>query len=111
MTETPPRGLGWTVAPTGRVLALLLAVVSLAVSFYVGWRQVRLVDCLKQQAVADQRRTAAIAGATDIERSADLALIKGGPDVAELRRSAIAARENTDRVRARYPAPPPEPCK
>lgn len=110
MTETPPRGLEWTVAPFGRVLALSLALVSLLISIYVGWRYTGLVDCLSAQDLADQRRTSAIASATDAERAADLALLRN-PEDERLRLADIAARENTDRVRSAYPAPAVESCR
>ena len=105
----PPRGLGWTVAPFGRILSFALAVIALSVSVYVGYRYTALVDCLNAQDVADQRRTAAIARATDVERRADLALIRG-PASGELRDAAISARENTDSVRREHPAPDVKPC-
>lgn len=111
MNSTPPRGLEWTINAFGRVLALSLAIISLGASMYIGWRQVELVDCLKAQSDEAQRRTSAIASATDLERTADLALIKGGPNLEELRRDAIAARAYTDRVRAAHPAPPVKPCR
>lgn len=111
MNQVPPRGFGWTIAPFGRVLAISIALVSLLLSIYVGWRQVELTECLKAQADEAQRRTAAIASATDLERQADLALIKGGANPGDLRARAIAARENTDAVRLAHPAPPVKPCK
>lgn len=110
----PPPGLAWAGTDAARLVAILLAVVSIVVSLYVGYRYVGLVDCLRATAAADQRRTAAIAEATDAERAADLTLlagtVPGGPNGAELRRVDIAAREHTDRVRAANPAPPAVPC-
>jgi hypothetical protein len=108
----PPRGLAWVVGPFGRLLSFTLAVAALAVSMYVGYRYVGLVDCLSERDAADQRRTAAIARATDAERAADLALLRGAgtSDVAALRVAATAARENTDAIRRAYPAPRVEPC-
>lgn len=111
MSDTPPRGLEWTLAPFGRILALSLAIVSLIVSLYVGYRYTGLVDCLRDQTLSAQQRTSALAAATDAEREADLALLKGGLDLIELQRASIAARQNTDKVRAAYPAPPVKPCK
>lgn len=108
--RVPPRGLRWTDAPLGRLLAFVLAVTSLVMSFMIGSRYVALIDCLQDRDVADQRRSAAIAGATDAERSADLALIVGPPS-AELRAAAVAARKRTDAVRAAYPPLPAVPCK
>lgn len=114
-SDPPPRGLGWTIAPFGRVLSFILAVVALMVSMYVGWRYIGLVDCLSDRDLADQRRTAAIARATDAERRADLDLIRGGSlapaERERLRALAVAARENTDRVRAEHPAPVVQSCK
>lgn len=96
------------------IVNYFLAAAALLVSLYVGYRYTELVDCLNEQSLADQRRTSAIASATDQERKADLALIRGAETVQQqetLRRTAVLARENTDRVRATYPAPPVTPCK
>lgn len=106
----PPPGLRWAATWPARAVSQLLAVIALVVSLYVGYRYVGLVDCLQARDVADQRRTAAIAAATDVERAADLTLIRGGADPAALRAAAIAAREHTDDVRAANPAPPVVPC-
>lgn len=111
MTEVPPRGLEWTLAPIGRILALTLATVSLLVSLYVGYRYTGLVDCLSDQALTAQQRTSALAAATDAEREADLALLRGGLDDPTLQQRAVTAREMTDRVRAAHPAPPVKPCR
>lgn len=112
-SDAPPRGLGWTIAPFGRLLSFTLAVVALCVSMYVGYRYVGLVDCLRERNADNQKRTAAIAAATDSERRADLALLRSSPDARErerLRALAVAAREHTDDVRAAHPAPETEPC-
>lgn len=115
--DPPPRGFGWTVAPFGRLLSFALAVVALFVSMYVGYRYIGLVDCLSDRDLADQRRTSAIAAATDAERRIDLALLRVSAragTLAErerLRAQAVAARENTDRVRREYPAPVVKSCK
>lgn len=111
MTEEPPRGLSWTVAPVGRLLVLSLAMASLLISIYVGYRYTTLVDCLNERDLADQSRTSAIAGATDAEREADLRLLIGEGDPEQLRRDSVAAREATSQVRARYPAPAVQPCR
>lgn len=108
-TPAPP-GLRWLAGSFGRVLVALLAVASLVTSMYVGYRYTGLVNCLQERDLADQRRTAAIAAATDRERQADLALIRGQGDNAELRRAALTAREATDRTRAEHPAPAVQPC-
>lgn len=111
MTEVPPRGLKWTISPYGRALTVMIAVASLVVSMYVGYRYVGLVDCLRDSSLADKQRTAAISAATDAERAADLALIEGAGGQAErLRNASVAARKNTDRVRAANPAPEVRPC-
>lgn len=89
------------------LVALFLAVTSMVVSGYVGYRYVGLVDCLRAASLADQRRTAAIADATDEERAADLALLRGEGS----RDAAARAREHTDEVRRAYPAPPVKPCR
>ncbi len=115
-TEPAPRGFRWADRPIGRVIMNMLAVVSLLLSLYVGYRYVGLIDCLRDRAVADGVRTKRIADATDIERRADLALLSGVPasveDPAarraageELRRATVEARQHTDRVRAANPAP------
>ncbi len=111
--DAPPRGLGWTIAPFGRLLSFALAVAALSLSVYVGYRYVGLVDCLRHQNEADQRRTAAIAAATDDERYADLQLLSAVEpgQRAEWRALAIKARQHTDRVRAANPAPALAPCK
>lgn len=106
----PPRGLGWADAWPARVAVIALAVVSLAVSIYVGYRYVQLVNCLSDRDAADQRRTAVVAAATDVRDRADLQLLRGGPDPHALVRAAVAAREHLDRVRAANPAPPVRPC-
>lgn len=103
-----PRGLGWTVTPFGRLLALALAVISILVSVYVGFRYVGLVDCLKERDSESRERTAAIAQATDLERIADLKLLRAPSG--EARQAAVTAREATDRVRSAYPAPDQHPC-
>lgn len=111
MTEVPPHGLEWTLRPVGRILALALALVSLLVSVYVGWRYVELVECLTAQDLADQRRTSAIAAATDVQNAADYALLKAtGDDAVRLRQDAIVAREYVSRIRAANPAPPVQSC-
>ncbi|HYD28890.1 hypothetical protein [Brevundimonas sp.] len=92
---------------------MVLALVSLVVSMYVGYRYVGLIDCLQRQAAADANRTKAIAEVTDRERAADLALIMGPTaerSAAALREAATEARRETDRVRAANPAPTAVPC-
>lgn len=108
----PPRGLAWTLSPFSRLVQIALAVTALVVSMYVGYRYVGLVDCLSHRDAADQTRTAAIAAATDAERAADLALLRGAgtPDAPRLRDAATTAREHTDDVRRAHPAPRVEPC-
>lgn len=95
------------------LVAFSLAVISFVVSGYIGYRYVGLVDCLAAQALADQKRTAAIAAATDQERRADLDLLRGAgtADVVQLRTAAIAAREHTDQVRRENPAPAVKSCR
>lgn len=110
--EPAPRGFRWADSPVGRSIVTVLAVVSLALSLYVGYRYVELIDCLQSHAAADAVRTRAIAEATDLERMADRDLLEGpdGPSAkgrtgAQLRRDALDARAHTDRVRAANPAP------
>jgi len=92
----------------------MIAIVALVLSGLLLLRLQRYVDCVAEQQNADARRTAAIASATDAERRADAALVRGpepgGPSGAELRRLDVAARESTDRVRAANPPPPPQDC-
>ncbi len=108
----PPRGLRWTDAPSGRLIATALAVVSLVVSLYVGYRYVGLIDCLQSRDTADQTRTAAIAAATDAERIAQANLIAtaGTPEAAGAREAVLRAYAHTDKVRAANPAPKVVPC-
>lgn len=108
-TRPAPRGFRWADRPIGRAIVTVLAIVSLSLSLFVGYRYVDLIDCLKDRDVADAARTRAIAGATDHERAADRALLMGPVGtmtVAELRSRALAARAETDKVRAANPAPP-----
>lgn len=113
-SQPAPRGFRWADSPIGRTIVMLLAVLSLALSLYVGYRYVHLINCLQDVATADAKRTAAIADATDAERAADLALLMGpqpgGPSAAALRAADVEARKHTDTVRAAYPAPPAVPC-
>lgn len=108
--QPAPRGFRWADQPVGRAIVTVLAIVSLVLSLYVGYRYVGLIDCLRERAVADGVRTKAISDATDIERRADLALLSspgrpGNVSRAELLAAAIDARQHTDRVRAANPAP------
>lgn len=109
-TKPAPRGFRWADQPIGRAIMVVMAIISLGLSLFVGYQYVDLIDCLKDQARADAVRTKAIADATDQERAADLALITGprpgGPTAAELRAVSVEARKHTDRVRAANPAPP-----
>jgi hypothetical protein len=108
--QPAPKGFRWADQPIGRAIVTVLAIVSLALSLFVGYQYVGLIDCLKDTAAADAKRTKAIADATDHERAADRALLAaplGGDPIGELRKKALAARAETDRVRAANPAPPP----
>lgn len=107
----PPRGLRWADAWPARITVIILAAVCLITTSYLVYRYTSLTRCLSDRDTEDQRRTVAIAVATDAERRADLALIRGGPDPHALRAAAIAAREHTDQVRADHPAPPVRPCQ
>lgn len=89
-------------------IALVMAVISLLVAFFVAYRQYDLVNCLAERDAEVRIRTSAIANATDSERIADLALLRNSTP--ETRQAAIAARANTDLVRAAHPAPNVEPC-
>jgi len=108
--EPAPRGFRWADRPAARAVAMVLAIVSMMVSIYVGYRYVELVDCLRHRDTADQVRTKAIAEATDRERAADLALLSGVGDREQLRQETVAARQNTDNVRRAHPAPDVVPC-
>jgi len=105
LPNSPPHGFRWIVGTAGRILGQVLALASLAMSLYFGYRYVGLTTCLQESALADQRRTSVIAAATDVERAADLHLLRVGG--ASAREAAIEAREATDRARAQYPAPDP----
>lgn len=105
----PPRWLSWLDSSFIRGMTTVIAAFTLALSLYGGYRYTQLTECLNKQDISDQRRTAAIAGATDAERAADLRLLKAPSD--EARREALAAREYTDKIRAAHPAPAVEPCR
>lgn len=107
--QPAPRGFRWADQPIGRAIVTVLAIVSLGLSLFVGYKYVGLIDCLRDRAVADATRTKAIADATDHERQADRALLMGpreGATAEQLRATALAARARTDDVRAANPAPP-----
>lgn len=107
--QPAPRGFRWADQPIGRAIVTVLAIVSLGLSVFVGVQYIGLIDCLKDRSAADGKRTKAIADATDHERAADRALLAaplGTADVGELRKKALAARAETDKVRAANPAPP-----
>jgi hypothetical protein len=114
MSPTPPRSLRWFDTDSAKAVTTLLAIVALIVSGWLFFRLQRYVDCVAEQQAADSRRTAAIARATDAERSADAALVAGqqpgGPSPAELRQLDIIARTNTDKVRAANPPPSLREC-
>jgi hypothetical protein len=114
--QPAPRGFRWADQPVGRAIVTVLAILSLVLSLFVGYRYVGLIDCLQDRAVADGERTKRIADATDVERRADLALLMGVPDEVTdpaarraagkmLLAAAVEARRATDRVRAENPAP------
>lgn len=108
MTGLPrnaPRGFRWADAPLGRAAVVVLSVIALSLSIFVGYRYVGLIDCLRARDAADAKRTEAIAVATDVERAADRALLTGGPNPSALRRAALDARAHTDTVRAANPPP------
>jgi hypothetical protein len=89
-------------------VALGLAMLSLIMVFYIGYRQYDLVKCLAERDVQQNTRTAAISEATDAERVADLRLLRDGTP--ENRAASISARVGTDLVRAAHPAPDVRPC-
>lgn len=107
--ETPPAWLGWTNKATTRAATTLIAIIALLMSGVIMARLQIYTDCIADGQRADARRTGAIAVATDAERAADAALIRGvvpgGPDASALRAEAVAARKVTDRVRAENPPP------
>lgn len=104
--QPAPRGFRWADQPIGRALVTVLAVLSLSLSLFVGYKYVGLIQCLRDRATADAVRTKAIADATDHERAADRALLMKIGDPEALRHAALDARAATDRVRAANPAPP-----
>jgi hypothetical protein len=108
--QPAPRGFRWADQPIGRAIVTVLAIVSLGLSLFVGYQYVGLIDCLRDTARIDAQRTKAIADVTDHERAADRALLAaplGSDPVGDLRRRALEARAETDRVRAANPAPAP----
>lgn len=107
-TRPAPRGFRWADAPAGRAIVTALAVLSLILSLYVGYRYVGLIDCLQTRDTQDQERTAAIARATDAERVAQLRAV-GDPTAAN-REAWLVALRGTDKVRALHPAPDVVPC-
>lgn len=112
--DHPPRWLRWANTSGARATTTVIAIVALLMSGMLLLRLQRYVDCVADQQNADAVRTAAISAATDLERRADAALVRGplagGPDKEELRRLDVEAREHTDRVRAANPPPPPRQC-
>jgi hypothetical protein len=113
--QPAPKGFRWADQPWARALVSVLAIISLGLSLVVGYQYVDLIDCLQDRAQSDAVRTKAIADATDRERAADRDLLAGPGTgtveerrrgAAKLRERAIAARAETDRVRAANPAPP-----
>lgn len=90
-----------------QAVAFVMAVISFMVSAYIGYRYIGLVHCLAEQALADQKRTSAISKATDAERQAERALLSG----TGTRELTLKARQHTDEVRARHPAPPARSCR
>lgn len=101
----PPRGLRWVEKWPTRAGVIFLAVISLILSIYVAYQYAALVDCLRFNDEADQRRTAAIAIATTVERQRQAALISApNKELAAIARAGvIAAYAETDRVRAANP--------
>lgn len=106
--QPAPRGFRWADAPVGRAAVTVLAVLSILLSLYVGYRYVGLIDCLNDRDLADQRRTSAVANVTDAERVAQRTAIATTDEAARL--AWLAAIDETDRVRAAYPAPSVVPC-
>lgn len=107
-TRPAPRGFRWADAPAGRAIVTALAVLSLVLSLYVGYRYVGLINCLQARDTQDQQRTRAIAIATDAERVAQLRAV-GDPTDGN-REMWLSALRETDRVRAAHPAPDVVPC-
>jgi hypothetical protein len=108
--QPAPRGFRWADQPIGRAIVTVLAIVSLGLSLFVGYKYVALIGCLQDTARTDAQRTKAIADATDREREADRKLLAapiGSPQIAEYRAAALAARAATDEVRRENPAPTP----
>lgn len=112
--DHPPHWLRWANTSAARATTTFIAIIALVLSAWLLLRQQQYLDCVADAQHASARRTSAISEATDRERAADLALIRGplpgGPDVAQLRAAALAARQNTDRVRAENPPPSSDRC-
>lgn len=112
MSETPPRGLGWTNTPPARAITTVVAIVALLVAGALGIRQQAYINCVAEQQRLAATRTAAIAKATDRERAAQRALIQGvkPENSAELRDAVLRSYDSTDQVRAENPPPLPGAC-
>lgn len=112
--DEPPRWLRWANTSGARATTTIVAFVALILSGLLGLRQQGYINCVADQQARDAERTRAIAAATDIERSADAALVAGptpgGPTAQQLRAADVAARQFTDRVREQNPPPAQHRC-
>lgn len=94
------------------IYAYALIGVAFCAIVYVNSLRGELAECLAGQQAAAARRTAVLAGVTDAENAAELALISHAwPPPQALRDNVRAAREHTEAVRRANPAPPVKTCR
>lgn len=112
--DDPPRWLRWVDTPGARSVTTLVAMIALVSSALLGFRQQAYIDCIAEEQAKSAERARILAAATDAERAADRDLIEGptltGRRLDELRSTAVAARQVTDRARAANPPPPLRRC-
>lgn len=110
LAERPPKALAWLDAPATKASTTLLALVAILAAIFLGFEQQQYVSCIADQQRADQRRTSAIAAATDRERAAQRQLISAAGNGDGLRDAVLRAYDSTDQVRAENPPPPAGSC-
>ena len=112
--DNPPRWLRWANTSAARSITTITAIVALLLSFIVLYRLQGYISCVADQQALSDSRARALAAATDAERVADTAVIRGpqpgGPSAEQLRAASVAARNVTDLVRRQNPPPPMRRC-
>jgi hypothetical protein len=111
--DNPPHWLTWANSSGARALTTMIAFIALVLSGVLAIRQQSYIACVADQQSMTDARTRAISSATDAERRAEADLLRGTADRAEAerrRQAVIAARNVTDIVRERNPAPPVRAC-